>query len=166
VTVHSYPSIELRSNAPAADFSIKMFIVSPSFMLPPSSSASPVHRVCIGLHHTLQTHVFGLRELVFSDGLTSDVCVLVGRALVEPLLLDAGAGVLANVDLTHLFSGLVRYERGVGVRRDTVAVGCRMPRAYTGLGNALQVLCQRSGKQYRGSRAYLNCRWQCQWLIG
>jgi hypothetical protein len=107
-----------------------MFIVSPSFLLPPSSSASPVHRVCIGLHHTLQTHVFGLRELVFSDGLTSDVCVLVGRALVEPLLLDAAAGVLANVDLTHLFSGLVRYTTGVGVRVETVAVGCRMLSVY------------------------------------
>ena len=88
-----------------------------------------MHRVCVWLHHVLQTHVFGLRELVLPDRLASDVCILFGRAVVELLFFDAAAGVFADVDFTHLFFGLEKHEAEAEVWMSRAFVECRMMRA-------------------------------------
>jgi hypothetical protein len=86
----------------------------------PSSSPfdSSVHRVCVGLDHVLETHMFGLRELVLTNRFASDVRVVLFRALVELLLPDAAAGVLENVDVTHLHA---RSNRG-GIKEPRIQV--------------------------------------------
>jgi len=53
----------------------------------------------------LETHVFRFRELFLFNGLASDVRVVFVRALVELLLPDIAAGVLADIDVAHLCFG-------------------------------------------------------------
>lgn len=64
-----------------------------------------MRRICVGLDHVLETHVFRFRELFLFNGLASDVRVVFVRALVELLLPDIAAGVLADIDVAHLCFG-------------------------------------------------------------